>query len=90
MLSCKVSIAGLLVVAVLGCQSNDTTDATTCDRTEFSSYRTHGKTLAGDVDDDGTRDQVSVRFRVEVGPEAKRRWRELRGDPFVSCPRRVD
>ena len=27
------------------------------------------------------------RFRVKVGPEAKRRWPELRGDPFLSCPR---
>jgi hypothetical protein len=30
------------------------------------------------------------RFRVKVGPEAKRRWPELRGDPFLTCPRRVD
>jgi hypothetical protein len=30
------------------------------------------------------------RFQVKVGPEAKRRWPELRGDPFLSCPRRVD
>jgi hypothetical protein len=30
------------------------------------------------------------RFQVKLGPEAKRRWPELRGDPFLSCPRRVD
>ena len=30
------------------------------------------------------------RFQVKVGPEAKRRWPELRGDPFLSCPRRLD
>jgi hypothetical protein len=30
------------------------------------------------------------RFRVAVGPEAKRRWPELRGVPFRSCPNRVD
>jgi hypothetical protein len=30
------------------------------------------------------------RFRVEVGPEATRRWPETRGDPFLSCAGRVD
>ncbi len=25
-------------------------------------------------------------LRVEVGPEAKRRWPEVRGDPFLRCP----
>jgi hypothetical protein len=30
------------------------------------------------------------RFRIEVGPEASRRWPEVRGDPFRSCPDRVD
>jgi hypothetical protein len=30
------------------------------------------------------------RFRIEVGPEAERRWPEIRGDPFLSCPGRVD
>jgi hypothetical protein len=29
-------------------------------------------------------------LRVEVGPEAKRRWPEVRGRPFLSCPNRVD
>jgi hypothetical protein len=29
-------------------------------------------------------------FRVEVGPEAKQRWPEVRGRPFLSCPNRVD
>jgi hypothetical protein len=29
------------------------------------------------------------RFLVEVGPEAKQRWPELRGVPFRSCPGRV-
>lgn len=29
-------------------------------------------------------------FRVEVGPDAERRWPELRGDPFLSCAVRVD
>lgn len=29
------------------------------------------------------------RFRVEVGPEAPRRWPEVRGDPFLRCPDRV-
>ena len=29
-------------------------------------------------------------FRVEVGPEAKQRWPEVRGRPFLSCPDRVD
>jgi hypothetical protein len=29
-------------------------------------------------------------FRVEVGPEAERRWPEIRGDPFLSCADRVD
>ncbi len=28
-------------------------------------------------------------FRVEVGPEAPRRWPEVRGRPFLSCPDRV-
>jgi hypothetical protein len=28
-------------------------------------------------------------LRVAVGPEAKRRWPELRGDPFLSCEGRV-
>jgi hypothetical protein len=28
-------------------------------------------------------------LRVEVGPEAKRRWPELRGDPFLSCGART-
>ncbi len=28
-------------------------------------------------------------FRVDVGPEAERRWPELGGDPFPSCPGRV-
>ena len=30
------------------------------------------------------------RFRIEVGPEASRRWPEVGGDPFRSCPGRVD
>jgi hypothetical protein len=30
------------------------------------------------------------RFHVEVGPEARRRWPEVRGDPFLTCPNRVD
>jgi hypothetical protein len=30
------------------------------------------------------------RIRVKVGPESKQRWPELRGDPFLSCRRRVD
>jgi hypothetical protein len=30
------------------------------------------------------------RFRVAVGPEASRRWPEVAGDPFRSCPHRVD
>jgi hypothetical protein len=67
----NVSIAGLLAVAVLGCQSKDTSDATTCDRTEFSSYRTYGKTLAGDVDDDGTVDRVSVRIDPRRPPRCR-------------------
>jgi hypothetical protein len=29
------------------------------------------------------------RFKVEVGPEARRRWPEVRGDPFSHCPGRV-
>jgi hypothetical protein len=29
------------------------------------------------------------RFQVEVGPEARRRWPEVRGDPFLSCSPRV-
>lgn len=29
-------------------------------------------------------------FRVEVGPTAQRRWPELRGEPFTTCPDRVD
>jgi hypothetical protein len=29
------------------------------------------------------------RFRVEVGPDAGRRWPEVRGKPFLSCPGRV-
>jgi hypothetical protein len=29
------------------------------------------------------------RFRVAVGPEAGRRWPEVRGKPFLSCPGRV-
>jgi hypothetical protein len=29
------------------------------------------------------------RFRVSAGPEAKRRWPELRGDPFRTCAGRV-
>lgn len=29
------------------------------------------------------------RFQVEVGPEAKLRWPEVRGDPFLRCPHRV-
>jgi hypothetical protein len=39
----------------------------------------------------GTRFELvrTRRIRVAVGPEAKRRWPELRGDPFLSCPRRV-
>ncbi len=28
-------------------------------------------------------------FRVDVGPEAGRRWPEVRGRPFLSCPNRV-
>jgi hypothetical protein len=31
----------------------------------------------------------SEAHRVEVGPEAKRRWPEVRGDPFLSCEGRV-
>jgi hypothetical protein len=29
------------------------------------------------------------RFQVEVGPEARQRWPEVRGDPFLSCSPRV-
>jgi hypothetical protein len=29
-------------------------------------------------------------FLVEVGPEAKQRWPEVRDRPFLSCPNRVD
>ena len=29
------------------------------------------------------------RFKVEVGPEAGRRWPEVRGDPFLTCRNRV-
>ena len=29
------------------------------------------------------------RFRVEVGPEAERRWPEVRGNPFLSCAGRI-
>jgi hypothetical protein len=29
------------------------------------------------------------RFQVEVGPEARRRWPEVRGDPFLSCSQRI-
>jgi hypothetical protein len=29
-------------------------------------------------------------FRVEAGPDAQRRWPELAGAAFVSCPNRVD
>jgi hypothetical protein len=29
------------------------------------------------------------RFQVDVGPEARRRWPEVRGDPFLSCSQRV-
>jgi hypothetical protein len=29
-------------------------------------------------------------FRVDVGSEAERRWPEVRGDPFLNCPDRVD
>ena len=29
------------------------------------------------------------RFQVEVGPEARERWPEVRGDPFLSCSPRV-
>ena len=28
-------------------------------------------------------------FQVEVGPEARQRWPEVRGDPFLSCSQRV-
>jgi hypothetical protein len=28
-------------------------------------------------------------YRVEVGPEARARWPEIRGDPFLSCPNRI-
>jgi hypothetical protein len=31
----------------------------------------------------------TARFRVRVGSEAKRRWPELGGDPFRTCPGRV-
>jgi hypothetical protein len=31
----------------------------------------------------------SEEFRVEVGPEVKQRWPELRGDPFLSCEERI-
>jgi hypothetical protein len=39
----------------------------------------------------GTRFQLvgEKRFRLEVGPEAKQRWPELRGEPFRSCAHRV-
>lgn len=29
------------------------------------------------------------RFLVDVGPEARKRWPEVRGAPFLSCPQRV-
>jgi hypothetical protein len=66
-----VSITVSLAVAVLGCQSKDAADATTCDRREFSSYRTQGRTLAGDIDDDGTLDRVSVRTDPRRPPRCR-------------------
>jgi hypothetical protein len=45
-----------------------------------SFYRAEGLTF------DLVRDE---QFQVEVGPEAQRRWPEVRGAPFLSCSQRV-
>lgn len=61
-----VALAGFLTVAVLGCQSGETS-AITCDGVQDmpsdppATYRIEGQALVGDVDADRASDRVTLR-----------------------------